>query len=193
MFPGQDFNDARIQDFNDVQDWEQNDVNRFISPRMGWSDCSVSLSGPVVEDLRRHFVDRWNFIYTEKYQNTDAKVESRVYMPLLLDHHRNGEVIYQEEAGDLEYRQHGNHHGFGKHSYLITSRTVGTDLITVGFLHKQVEHGVDAPPIGPTRVGTYARTHGGPIGAQICRSACPWSAGIKLEHSIQNAYARIIL
>lgn len=34
---------------------------------MGWSDISISLSGPVVEDLRAHFVERWNFIYNEKY------------------------------------------------------------------------------------------------------------------------------
>ena len=34
---------------------------------MGWSDCSISLRGPVVEDLRAHFVERWNFIYNEKY------------------------------------------------------------------------------------------------------------------------------
>lgn len=34
---------------------------------MGWSDISISLQGPVVEDLRFHFVQRWNFIYNEKY------------------------------------------------------------------------------------------------------------------------------
>ena len=33
----------------------------------GWSDVSMSLKGPVVEDLRAHFVERWNFIYNEKY------------------------------------------------------------------------------------------------------------------------------
>ena len=67
VFPGQDFNNARIMDFQDVSHWEQNKLERNKSARMGWSDISISLSGPVVEDLQRHFVERWNFIYNEKY------------------------------------------------------------------------------------------------------------------------------
>lgn len=67
VFPGQDFNNARIMDFQDVQVWENNKLSRKDSSRMGWSDISVSLHGPVVEDLQLHFVERWNFIYNEKY------------------------------------------------------------------------------------------------------------------------------
>ena len=54
-------------DFQDVSHWQNNKLNRKDSSRMGWSDISISLSGPVVEDLRAHFVERWNFIYNEKY------------------------------------------------------------------------------------------------------------------------------
>lgn len=67
VFPGQDYNNARIADFDDVAHPDQNKLDRKVSSRMGWSDISISLSGPVVQDLRRHFVDRWNFIYDEKY------------------------------------------------------------------------------------------------------------------------------
>ena len=67
VFPGQDFNNARIMDFQDVAHWENNKLDRKDSSRMGWSDISISLHGPVVEDLRAHFVERWNFIYDEKY------------------------------------------------------------------------------------------------------------------------------
>lgn len=67
VFPGQDFNNARIMDFQEVQIWENNKLSRKDSSRMGWSDVSVSLHGPVVEDLQLHFVERWNFIYNEKY------------------------------------------------------------------------------------------------------------------------------
>ena len=67
VFPGQDFNNARIMDFQDVANWENNKLDRKESSRMGWSDVSISLRGPVVEDLRAHFVERWNFIYNEKY------------------------------------------------------------------------------------------------------------------------------
>ena len=67
VFPGQDFNNARIMDFQDVQLWENNKLSRKDSSRMGWSDVSISLHGSVVEDLQLHFVERWNFIYNEKY------------------------------------------------------------------------------------------------------------------------------
>ncbi|KAI9828785.1 MAG: hypothetical protein M1832_001890 [Thelocarpon impressellum] len=67
LFPGQDFNNARVMDFDDVPHWQNNKLDRTTSSRMGWSDIAVSLRGPVVEDLAAHFADRWNFIYDEKY------------------------------------------------------------------------------------------------------------------------------
>ena len=35
-------------DFQDVSHWQNNKVDRTESSRMGWSDISVSLCGPVV-------------------------------------------------------------------------------------------------------------------------------------------------
>ncbi|KAL8853926.1 MAG: hypothetical protein Q9221_001234 [Calogaya cf. arnoldii] len=67
VFPGQEYNNARVLDFQDVSHWQNNKLDRKTNSRMGWSDISVSLRGPVVEDLRAHFVERWNFIYNEKY------------------------------------------------------------------------------------------------------------------------------
>jgi phospholipase D1/2 len=67
VFPGQDYNNARIMDFSNVVHPDLNQLDRRQFSRMGWSDISVSLQGPCVEDLRRHFVDRWNFIFDEKY------------------------------------------------------------------------------------------------------------------------------
>ncbi|CAG8925328.1 unnamed protein product [Penicillium salamii] len=68
VFPGQDYNNSRVLDFEDVVHWEKNQLDRKSMSRMGWSDISVSLHGAVVEDLRRHFVERWNFIYDAKYK-----------------------------------------------------------------------------------------------------------------------------
>jgi phospholipase D1/2 len=68
VFPGQDYNNSRVLDFHDVSHWEQNQLDRKTMSRMGWSDISISLHGAVVEDLRRHFVERWNFIYDSKYK-----------------------------------------------------------------------------------------------------------------------------
>lgn len=67
IFPGQDFNNARVMDFEDVTKYDQNKLDRTKNSRMGWSDISICLRGPVVQDLKAHFVQRWDFIFEEKY------------------------------------------------------------------------------------------------------------------------------
>ncbi|KAL3445642.1 hypothetical protein BJX65DRAFT_309841 [Aspergillus insuetus] len=69
VFPGQDYNNARVLDFTDVAHPEQNKLDRTKTSRMGWSDVAVSFHGPAVADLRHLFVERWNFLYDTKYQS----------------------------------------------------------------------------------------------------------------------------
>ena len=97
VFPGQDYNNARVMDFENVQHWDQNQLDRKVTSRMGWSDISVCLRGPVVEDLRRHFVDRWNFIYDVKYL---AQKNSR-YSKLVL-YGRPSSSVGQHPGGPLQ-------------------------------------------------------------------------------------------
>ncbi|KAL8669348.1 MAG: hypothetical protein Q9168_006053 [Polycauliona sp. 1 TL-2023] len=93
VFPGQEYNNARVLDFQDVSHWQNNKLDRTKNSRMGWSDISVSLRGPVVEDLKAHFVERWNFIYNEKY---DVRKDVR-YSRLTLDQNQAG--TYQPGPG----------------------------------------------------------------------------------------------
>ncbi|GAA93975.1 uncharacterized protein L969DRAFT_322779 [Mixia osmundae IAM 14324] len=68
LFPGQDYNDARIADFVDVAHWLSNQQSRLTMPRMPWHDVHTMLAGPVVLDIAQHFVERWNFIRFLKYR-----------------------------------------------------------------------------------------------------------------------------
>lgn len=81
VFPGQDYNNARVYDFADVSRWEQNKLDRTKNSRMGWSDISISLSGPIVDSLAIHFVDRWNFIYDDKYAKKNPGKFTRLEKP----------------------------------------------------------------------------------------------------------------
>lgn len=78
VFPGQDYNNSRVLDFHNVAQWESNQLDRRVSSRMGWSDISISLHGAAVEDLRRHFVERWNFIYDAKYHSRNDSRYARL-------------------------------------------------------------------------------------------------------------------
>ncbi|OAL70411.1 phospholipase [Trichophyton violaceum] len=112
VYPGQDYNNARVLDFQDVVHWENNQLDRKSNSRMGWSDVAVSLHGPAVEDLRKHFVDRWNFIYDEKYAVRKVPRVSRLELyrqPMGLGGHRpssqHGPGPAPPPAGSQGYQQ----------------------------------------------------------------------------------------
>ncbi|KAJ5295633.1 hypothetical protein N7508_010454 [Penicillium antarcticum] len=100
VFPGQDYNNSRVLDFADVVHWEKNQLDRKSMSRMGWSDISVSLHGAAVEDLRRHFVERWNFIYDAKY-----KVRSDTRYARLALHGRPTSSTGQQQPGSQQQNQ----------------------------------------------------------------------------------------
>lgn len=99
VFPGQDYNNARIMDFHDVAQWDQNKLDRRNSSRMGWSDISVCLRGPAVEDLKAHFVERWNFIYDEKY---NVRQDPR-YTRLTFTQNTAGTMPYSDVSAQQSY------------------------------------------------------------------------------------------
>lgn len=67
-WPGIDFSNARMKDFENLHNFEKTVIDRSIHPRMPWHDVSVYLEGPVVSDLCRHFIERWNFARTSFQQ-----------------------------------------------------------------------------------------------------------------------------
>lgn len=76
VFPGQDYNNARVMDFKNLDKWEHNKLSRLTTSRMGWQDISISFTGPAVSDICKHFVHRWNFIHGMKY-NTGLPADQR--------------------------------------------------------------------------------------------------------------------
>jgi phospholipase D1/2 len=98
IFPGQDFNNARVFDFQNVSHWQLNKLDRTKSSRMGWSDLSICLQGPVVEDLGAHFVQRWNFIYHQKYS-----VEGNRYQPLSLGTSSTSDGTYHPDGTNVHF------------------------------------------------------------------------------------------
>ena len=61
-FPGIDYSNARIRDFDKVEKYlEESCKRQSFEVRMPWHDVHSRLIGPVVADIARHFVERWNF------------------------------------------------------------------------------------------------------------------------------------
>ncbi|KAL4812173.1 hypothetical protein BDW67DRAFT_193964 [Aspergillus spinulosporus] len=98
VFPGQDYNNARVRDYEDLKHWERTRLDRSTTPRMGWEDISVSLTGPAVVDICQHFVDRWNFIWEVKYNRAPPGMCS--YAPLLQP--SPFVAAYHDNAGSMD-------------------------------------------------------------------------------------------
>ena len=213
VFPGQDYNNARIMDFQDVAHWENNKLDRRVSSRMGWSDLSISIIGPVVEDLRAHFVQRWNFIYREKYDvrkdtrycllSTDDGVTylssntTAGYSPV--PSHFQGQSYpsqqrYQAPSYDnsnqgVEPDHHHHHHMERLEQEMMQDKQEVKERLggKIHRLHDQY--------LRPSTGGSSASRPRGPMFVQLVRSATKWSNGsasVPPEHSIQNAYIDII-
>ena len=59
-FPFIDYSNARICDFSKVQNYTKESVPRNEAVRMPWHDVHSRIIGPVVADIVRHFIERWN-------------------------------------------------------------------------------------------------------------------------------------
>ncbi|KAI1807211.1 phospholipase D/nuclease [Daldinia bambusicola] len=164
VFPGQDFNNARVYDFEGVDNWDHNKLDRTKSSRMGWSDIAISLKGPIVGSLINHFTDRWNFIFNEKYTKKDPGKYERIALRGHADRSRG-----EQHRGMFDDFQ--GHFGRG------LRRLVGEG----GEEHHRSRGGDDFD---------YEQPSG--VRIQLCRSACDWSAGHPTEHSIANAYVNAI-
>ena len=69
-FPFIDYSNARICDFSNVENYLKESVARENNLRMPWHDVHTRIIGPVVGDIARHFVERWN------HDNYDNRSES---------------------------------------------------------------------------------------------------------------------
>ncbi|KAL2067585.1 hypothetical protein VTL71DRAFT_2010 [Oculimacula yallundae] len=193
LFPGQDFNNARVFDFEDVTNWENNKLDRTKNSRMGWSDISICLRGPVVQDLRAHFVQRWNSVFEEKY---DVRKDPR-FTSLRFDGNGIPEGYYLEN---------------GSNSTPISATRgmqsqVDTGDAARGYGHpegQQHEHGFHLPGghgsifdrIRRANVDNSSESYGDQarsgMSIQLVRSCTEWSNGVAKEHSIANAYIDVI-
>lgn len=175
VFPGQDYNNARIYDFQDVTHWEANKLDRTKSSRMGWSDCSISMQGPICHSLVEHFVTRWNFIYNEKYDvRKDVRYGLLDMTPGSLLTSDSYQGVHVKEAG-----QHSRHHRFGQEGGIL-------DSITGRF-----ESGLNRMR-GEKDEQTELPHQTGKTPIQLVRSCTKWSNGVPTEHSIANAYIETI-
>ncbi|KAF3039262.1 hypothetical protein E8E11_006091 [Didymella keratinophila] len=194
VFPGQDFNNARMLDFASVDHWEENKLDRTQSSRMGWSDVALNLRGPVVQDLRTHFTQRWNFIYDEKYSHKSTRY---LRLPDTTSGAQQGGEYPPPQQRDFEEGEEGSRGfgGDGEEGERGFGRSGGFRRKMYDRVHEEYEEHYGGRPHHEQQQYQSHAEHGAQranIDAQITRSSAKWSHNISTEHSIQNAYVETI-
>ncbi|KAL0576186.1 hypothetical protein V5O48_005784 [Marasmius crinis-equi] len=162
LFPGQDYNNARIMDFQNVGNYASNGLSIQDSPRMPWHDVHMTLTGPSVLDIVQHFVERWNEIKKRKYRDRE-NVDW-----LALPH----EIENAPEEAVARHPHREQWHGRGQR------------------FRQRFHWGQDEEP--RRYEDGYNRPDPSSCNVQVVRSVSDWSHGVLTEHSIQNAYIELI-
>ena len=74
FYPGADYVNERQVDMHDVDIFYKEQLDRNKMPRMAWHDVHTMVKGPIVSDIVRHFVERWNDARFKKRNNGIANV-----------------------------------------------------------------------------------------------------------------------
>jgi phospholipase D1/2 len=188
---------------------------------MGWSDFSICLSGPVVEDLKEHFVQRWNFIYDEKYNvRKDIRYCKLAHVAWNVPQIKAYVETPQQELA----------HATQSSRQFIPGPSLTPEPSIQAFAPPpsspydagEQGRGLSAGPQGGFRdklrqkaESGFQRVEGeleehhrhrlqqqqqaigpapptGQIAVQLNRSCAKWSNGVTIEHSIANAYIEVI-
>ena len=86
LFPGIDYSNARIRDFSNLNEYLTESADREQEARMPWHDVHCRIIGPVVADIARHFVERWNF---SKFGTEEAITDIKQNSSVSLDNSKN--------------------------------------------------------------------------------------------------------
>ena len=80
-YPGCDYINERQVDLHNVERFYEEQLPRDKMPRMPWHDVHTMVEGPIVSDIVRHFVERWNDARFNKRDNGLVSVNSSSSTP----------------------------------------------------------------------------------------------------------------
>ena len=75
-YPGSDYINERQVDLHEVEKFYKEQIDRNERPRMAWHDVQTMVEGPMVNDIVRHFVERWNDARFNKRDHGIVNIDS---------------------------------------------------------------------------------------------------------------------
>lgn len=62
FFFGRDYLNSRVKEIDNLHEWEKDLIDRKTIPRVAWRDIHSRFKGPIVNRIKRHFIQYWNFV-----------------------------------------------------------------------------------------------------------------------------------
>ncbi|KAM7535700.1 hypothetical protein Aperf_G00000096516 [Anoplocephala perfoliata] len=84
LFPGKDYANMIYKNLAEVDKPEESYIDRSMVPRMPWHDVGVGLTGKIVSDFVRHFIQRWNAHRKRKAKHARKRLSVSHVPPVLI-------------------------------------------------------------------------------------------------------------
>ena len=196
-FPLIDYSNSRIKDFSEVEKYYIESIPREQSTRMPWHDIHSRIIGAAVENISKHFIQRWNYAnpverhirILSSIKNDSISKNNNFYLP----QKKTNTNIFKNKSLQNE---------------LILGKYNIDDIILSGEVNPQIENemkryvfseikpdsSIDKNETNKTELyKKYFTESIPPSNVQVLRSVSKWSAGVnKIEHSILDSYYRLI-
>lgn len=72
VWPGKDYHNGNICDYKDVKNYDECLFDKNSICRMPRRDIAMQIKGEFVLDLMRHFIQYWNFVKYELFENKES-------------------------------------------------------------------------------------------------------------------------
>jgi phospholipase D1/2 len=170
-FYGKDFVNTGIKQIDEVEKWEDYSFDKNNFPRQPWHDLQIRISGPVVNGIKRHFIQLWNFIKNSQSINTFLEKRD----PIEIQHTKENYERWKH-FNELTYNSKEHHRNSYSKIYADSAKK-NAERLAFGLLSSKYRE-------TPTETACFD--------IQGLRSACYWSVGTPVEQTETSIYKAFI-
>jgi len=196
-FPFIDYSNNRIKDFSKVENYYVESVPREQSTRMPWHDVHSRIIGIAVQNISKHFIERWNLA---NFVENQIRVLSSIKNDSLSLYNKfnfTKELIKMNTLKNKSLQEEFIPDEKNINDIILLNKE-NSELKNVmkNYVFSEIkeESNIDKNETNKTEIYKKYFTEGiPPSNVQVLRSVSEWSAGVKeKEDSILKAYYHLI-
>ncbi len=194
-FPLIDYSNNRIKDYSKVENYHIESIPREQSPRMPWHDVHSRIIGTAVEDICKHFIQRWNHANPVNHIRALSSIKNGNAQNNKFNFELNLTNINILKNKSLEEEFIMNENNIDDINLLVRENPK-LEKVMKNYVFSEIKTDLskNQNKINKTEIyKKYFTEDIPPSNVQVLRSVSEWSAGVEqTEHSILNEYYKLI-